>query len=87
MLKNIKNDLFHSLNILESLGKIKVYSKEAKTAEEFFYLNEQLNFNASLNLLANIGETTSKLSAKLRGKYPQVEWKEMKNFRNRIAHD
>ncbi len=61
MLKSIRNDLMHLLNILESIGKIGIYLKNGSTAEELFNLNKQLNYNAILNLLAHIGDTTSKI--------------------------
>jgi len=67
MLKSIHNDLMHLLNMMESIGKIAVYSRGCKTAEALFDLNEQLNYNAILNLLAHIGDTTVKLSDQREG--------------------
>lgn len=87
MLPNIENDLLYCLNILESIGKIKLYSENYHEAESFYNANEQLNFNASLTLLANIGEQISKLSAELRNKYQHIEWQTIRSFRNRIVHD
>lgn len=60
MLPNKKNDLLYLLNILESIEKIKLYVASSTDAEEFYQMNDQLNFNAALNLLANIGESASK---------------------------
>ena len=62
MLHDVKNDLFHLLNALESIGKIGVYIVDVTSAEEFLEINEQMNFNASLSLLTNIGESIGKLS-------------------------
>jgi uncharacterized protein with HEPN domain len=87
MLPNEKNDLLYLLNILEAIGKIWIYTKEAKDAETFYDLNEQLNFNASINLLANIGENVSKLSDQLKQDYSKIEWQQIKDFRNKIVHD
>mgnify|MGYP000925457110 CR=1 FL=1 len=53
MLPGIRNDLMYLLNILESIEKILLYSKDCNGAETFYELNDQLNFNASLNLFAN----------------------------------
>ncbi|MGR3178892.1 MAG: hypothetical protein ACUZ8E_12635 [Candidatus Anammoxibacter sp.] len=50
MLKNKKNDFLHLLTLLESFEKIVIYTKQAKDAESFYELNDQLNFNAVLNL-------------------------------------
>jgi len=87
MLPNEKNDLLYLLNILEYIEKIWKYTEKAYNAEELFELNEQMNLNASLTLLANIGENASKTTEELKNEYPNVEWQKIKEFRNRIVHD
>jgi uncharacterized protein with HEPN domain len=87
MLPNKKNDLLYLINILEYIGKIWKYTEETNSAEELFEMNDQLNLNASLTLLANIGENVSKISQNLKRKYSSKEWKEIKEFRNRIVPD
>jgi uncharacterized protein with HEPN domain len=62
MLKDKNNDLLYLLSIIESVEKMMLYSKDSKTAESFFDINEQINFNATLILLMHIGETVGKLS-------------------------
>jgi uncharacterized protein with HEPN domain len=87
MQPNIKNDLLYLLGILESVGKINRYVLPCTTADDFYFFNEQMNFNASLNLLANIGELSSKTSGELKTKYTGIDWQKVKDFRNRIVHD
>jgi uncharacterized protein with HEPN domain len=87
MLANIKNDLMYLLNILEYVGKIQRYTEKINSPEELYELNEQLNFNASINLLVNIGENVSKISDELKMEYTEIEWQQIKNFRNKIVHD
>ena len=87
MLVNEKNDLLYLLNILEYIGKVWKYTEKAKNAEELFEINEQMNLNASLTLLSNIGENVLKLSQNLKKEYSNIEWKHIKEFRNRIVHD
>ena len=87
MLKNISNDLLYLLNILNSAEKIRFYSQDYNNPEAFYETNEQLNFNASLNLLANIGENVNKLSDELKSKYGQIEWSKIISYRHRIVHD
>jgi uncharacterized protein with HEPN domain len=87
MLRDKKNDLLHLLTLLESLEKITLYSQDAKDAESFLALNDQINFNAVLNLLVHVGETSSKLSDDLLDHSPEIEWHKIKALRNRIAHD
>ena len=87
MLPNEKNDLMYLINILEYIGKIWKYTEGVSSADDLYDLNEQLNLNASLTLIANIGENASKITEKLKQEYPNIEWKEIKNFRNKIVHD
>jgi uncharacterized protein with HEPN domain len=87
MSPNEKNDLLYLLNILEYVGKIWKYTEKTTCAKDLFELNEQMNLNASLTLLANIGENVSKISEKLKTEYSFVEWQKIKGFRNRIIHD
>jgi len=87
MLPNEKNDLMYLLNILEYIGKIWKYIGKATNAEELLELNEQMNLNASLTLLANIGENVSKITEKLKQNYSDIEWQQIKDFRNKIVHD
>ena len=87
MLPSEKNDLLYLLNILEYIGKIRKYTGGINDAEELFELNEQMNLNASLTLLTNIGENVSKISEYTKQEYSNIEWKQIKDFRNRIVHD
>ena len=72
---------------MESIEKILPYSVQACDAEEFYSLNDQLNFNGSLNLLANIGENCYKISGELKDLYTEIDWLKIKGFRNRVVHD
>jgi uncharacterized protein with HEPN domain len=87
MLPSEKDDLLYLLNILEYIGKIWKYTENTNNAEELFELNEQMNLNASLTLLVNIGENVSKTTEKLKNDYSNIEWQKIKDFRSRIVHD
>ena len=87
MLPNEKNDLMYLINILEYIGKIWKYTEGVNDPEELFELNEQMNLNASLTLIANIGENVSKITEKLKQNYSNIEWQKIKDFRNRVVHD
>ncbi|HEV7348431.1 DUF86 domain-containing protein [Telluribacter sp.] len=87
MLPDKANDLLPLLVMLESIGKIEIYAAGFTTPEMLFYANDQLHFNASLLLLLNIGEQSNKLSAELRRKHSLLPFQEIRNLRNRIAHD
>jgi len=87
MLRAKHNDFLHLLTMLESLEKILVFSREVDDAEAFYKQNDQLNFNAVLNLLAHVGETSSKLSDDFQMDVSGIDWKQIKGLRNRIVHD
>ncbi len=87
MLKNIKNDLLYLLNMVEGIEKILIYSKKFKSAEELFEFNDQINFNAILNLFGMLGENIGKVSEELKNKHNKISWREIKDFRNKIVHD
>lgn len=87
MLPCIRNDLMYLLNLLESIEKILLYSKDCSDAEAFYEYNDQMNFNATLNLFANMGENIGKISDELKLVYTDISWSEIKGFRNRVVHD
>jgi len=82
-----ENDLLYLLNILEYSGKIWKYTENITSAEILYEFNEQLNLNASLTLLANIGENAGKISEDLKQEYQDIEWQSIKDFRNKIVHN
>jgi uncharacterized protein with HEPN domain len=73
MLASVKNDLMYLLNILEYIGEIQKYTEKINSPEELYELNDQLNFNGSINLLVNIGENVSRISDELKAKYTEIE--------------
>lgn len=87
MLAKPQNDLFHLLSILESIGKINHYLKNIDSAEEFIEKEDQLYFNASLTLLANIGETFGKISEESQKYIDKDDLNGIRRIRNRIVHD
>ncbi len=87
MQPHLKNDLLFLLRILESSEKIILYTDEFKKAMEFFEHNDQMIFNACLNLLTQIGEQANKLSITLVDKHKGPDWIKIKGMRNRIVHD
>lgn len=80
-------NLLYILSILESIEKIAIYSKEFENEDEFLWAFDQINFNASLNLLLAIGEESKKIDPSLKTKHQQINWIEIEGLRNRIAHD
>lgn len=87
MLANPKNDLFHFLTILESMGKIDTYLNNISSADEFIEKDDQIYFNATLTLLTNIGEVFGKISSESKEYINEMDLKGIRGIRNRIVHD
>jgi uncharacterized protein with HEPN domain len=87
MQQHLRNDLLYLLRILEAIEKIGIYTQPFPEAMELFEANDGKELNASLMLLTQIGEQAAKISNELKTSYPQVNWREVKDFRNRVVHD
>jgi uncharacterized protein with HEPN domain len=81
------NNIVFVLTILESIEKIKIYTHQFNDAEEFYNSNDQLQFNAVLKLLAVIGEECYKIDNRLIQDNEKIDWRAIKDMRNRIVHD
>ena len=71
-------NLTYILTILEAIEKISYYSKEFK--------DEQLNFNATVNLLIAIGEENKKIDDNLKISNA-ISWKNISAMRDKISHN
>lgn len=87
MQPHIKNDLLYLLRIVEASQKLKLYIAKFPDWEPFYYSNDQLEFNACLNQLTQIGEQAKKISTELTDKHNHIFWTKIKGFRNRIIHE
>lgn len=87
MQRHLKNDLLYLLRILESVEKILLYAHSYESAVDFFEVNEGKEYNACLMMLVQIGEEAGKLSDELKENHFEIDWKEMKGFRNRVVHE
>ncbi len=82
-----KKNLTYILTILEAIEKILLYTKDVDNADDFYELNDQMNFNACQILLLVIGEETKKVNDDLQNEHPSIPWHLIAGLRNRIAHD
>jgi uncharacterized protein with HEPN domain len=86
-LSKLDKNLLYLLTILEAIEKIKIYTKEYSSVEDFFNANVQKDFNAVLNLLIAIGEESRKISDALKSISTKVNWSAIVNLRNKLSHD
>ncbi len=83
----INKNLIHILTILEAIEKINIYTSKFDSEEEFYDSDDQLQFNAVLKLLSVIGEECNKIDSAVLNHYHLVNWRAIKDMRNRIVHD
>jgi uncharacterized protein with HEPN domain len=71
-------------DILESAGKILSYTDQM-TFDEF--LCDGKTIDAVIRNFEIIGEASLRIDEDFRLENPQIEWKKLRGFRNRIVHD
>lgn len=71
--------------LLKMCDDIEHYKTEYHNVE--MMLHKRSGLNASLMNLSQIGEFSGRLSAKLKQRYPDIEWGKIKGLRNVIVHE
>ena len=71
--------------MLEAIAKIEEFTKGISNADEFY--SNQLVFDACLMNFIVIGEMTLRIDESLKNGRQEIEWYNIKGFRNIIAHD
>ena len=76
---------FELLALLESIEKIRSYSQDFSSADDFYH--DQKSFDASMMQFVVIGEVVSRLDTRFKKEHHTIPWQKIKDFRNIIAHD
>jgi uncharacterized protein with HEPN domain len=79
-----RNDDLLINDIKESINKILLYTN---SMSEDDFLTDQKTQDAVARNFEIIGEACSRISESGKSKFPQIEWRLMKDFRNKIIHD
>ena len=80
------NNLIYLFTILEAIEKINLYTEDINDDEEFYYANNQMNFNAVVNLLIAIGEENKKIDQTIKNDHP-FNWNDISKMRDKISHN
>jgi uncharacterized protein with HEPN domain len=83
---NYKNILY-IVSAIAAAEKSMYYSQKFTTAQEFLEADEQVYFNATITLLIVIGEEVKKIDKQLLQSEPKIEWQNISDMRNVLAHD
>jgi uncharacterized protein with HEPN domain len=79
----MRDERLYLQDIIEAINAIEGFLTNIK--EEDFASNDLIQ-SAVLYKLSIIGKASNHISAELRNRYPQVEWKEIIGFRNFAVH-
>lgn len=71
-------------DILQSAKKIKQYTQEHDYDS---FLSDDKTIDAVVRNFEIIGEAANRIDPNFRDNNPQIEWKRIRGFRNRIVHD
>ena len=64
-----------------------LYSKPFENAIEFHEANNQLQFNACLNLLSQISDQAQNVSRAIQKRFSEIQWKELRLLRSELKFD
>ncbi len=79
-----REEKLYLTDVFESITAIESYTS-ALSAEEF--VTDRKTYNATIREFQIIGEAVSKLSDFTIEKYPGIEWRDIKDFRNLLVHE
>ena len=79
-----RSDEFLLEDMIESINKIERYTKGLSKDD---FQKDEMRLDAVVRNFEIIGEAANRLSQEIHEKYPEVEWRRMVGFRNRIVHE
>ena len=71
-------------DIVEASGKIKIYLRD-QTFESFS--NDLKTIDAVIRNFEIIGEASRQIPEEFKSRYPEIEWRETADLRNKIIHE
>jgi uncharacterized protein with HEPN domain len=81
----VNTDLPNLLAILDAISQIELYASDLETADDLWA--DRKSFDAVMMNFVLIGEMVDRINPDLKIRNPEVPWKEIKDFRNIIAHN
>lgn len=80
----MKDESFYLRHILDAIEKAEEYLQEN---DEVSFARSTLVQDGVIRQIEIIGEATKRLSADLRGRYPQIPWDDIAGMRDKLIHD
>jgi uncharacterized protein with HEPN domain/predicted nucleotidyltransferase len=78
----VKDDRLYLHHILESIDVIETIADRGREA----FLSDRILRDAALRNLQTMAESATRLSLAAKARHPEIDWEEIRGFRNRIAH-
>ncbi len=78
-----REDILLKDDIVSSLKAILTYTKGMKYED---FLESQITIDAVLRNFEVIGEAANYISTEFKLEHPQIEWRKLTDFRNRLIH-
>ncbi len=83
----MRDDRVYLRHILESLRLVKEYLADSSGAwSQELFVNDLRTQDAVLRRLETLADAASHLSPAVRARYPNIDWREIGDFRNVLAH-
>lgn len=79
-----KDDLLYLRHILDAISRIEEYTRDVKYED---FMNKPLIQDGVIRQIEIIGEATKNLSKEIKGRYPEVPWKDMAGMRDKLTHN
>ena len=79
-----RDESFYLRHILDAIVRVEEY---LQGLDEAAFMRNSLVQDGVIRQLEIIGEATKRLSAQLRGRYPNVPWEDIAGMRDKLIHD
>jgi len=79
-----RDDSLYIQDILESIKAIEEYIENIDYNQ---FIENRMIYSATIRELEIIGEATGKISQETKEKYPNIDYRTIKDFRNVLAHE
>lgn len=79
-----KDDTAYLRHILDAIMRIEKYTS---AVDENRFMADEVVQDATIRQLEIIGEAAKKISTETKGRYPDIEWKDITGMRDKLIHD
>ncbi len=78
-----RDDFVYVCHIIEAIESIQSFVKNISYNE---FKDNDMMLSAVIRKFEIVGEATNNISEKIRKKYTEIEWRDLKDFRNHLIH-